>query len=531
MKFKTQLIIVFLLAAITRLLHLYYYPVRLTDYHLIQTAADNLTNGYGMGFQRSSVEDLSLFYFEGLRLWPPLVTVITAYINQITGNRFLTDVILLSLSMLGLLWILYKIAKTINLHTSWIIVLFLFLAFNPEVIKHPGFSDVISAFFCLWSILVTAEWIKSDTEKNYLQIILTSLLLFLPSAFRYQYYTLSVFLPIAIVTYAIHSKNKKMLNAGLVCLSLTLSFLLLQEILLYWYTKQKVTIFIEKDTKGIYPGNLTEIYPFFLKTFLNTSYIENTWQTFLLHIRKSYLLFSFLLLCGWSCLLIRKTNSIIKKKAKIILLLLSILVFLFFTLAALSVTHESQLHANGKWTYVMEGRYYIVPSLLILLLTIWMLQEYQQNFTRNKRNAVVVLLTLSLLYNGLLTCKFYYNIATRNLPAQKKKPENERELIGHFFYQQATKSNIPLVISTEDPSIGFYPYHQNIAVTETLQAIGRKQLKTSHIVRLYVVIAQQKSHNKKNVLLPATATKELETANYLIYSLKVEPDQPVQLSP
>lgn len=530
MKLKTRLTIIILFATITRLLLLYYYPLHLTDYHLIQTAADNLINGYGMGFQRSSVQDLSIFYFEGLRLWPPLVTIITALMNWITGNPLLADSILVSIGMIGLIWIIYKLAKKMNLNENWIQILLLFLAVNPEIIKQPGLGDIISAAFCMWGILVTADWIKSGSRKNVLQILAIALVIFLPSAFRYQYYPISALLPMAILLYATYEKDKKLLKAGLVCLTVVMSLIFLQEIMLYWYTKHTITTFIEKDNKGIYPGNLTETYPFFFKTFLNTSYIENTFQSFLLQVRKRYFLLSFLLFGGWLYLLIRKTKSISKKEVAITWLLVTVLIVIIVTLAGLSATHESQLNVHGKWTYVMEGRYYIVPSLLILLLSIWLLQEKQKNLNRNLRKAITVFLTMSLMYNGLLTIKFYYNIVNKNLPIHKNKMKGERQIIGDFLYKQASESNIPMVIVTEDPSVGFYTYHNNIAVAEAPKDMEVKYLNTSHPVKLYIIFVENYSNNENKLLIPETAIKELETANYLVYSLRIEPHQPVQLS-
>lgn len=178
MNYKIRLFIVFLIAAITRLLLLYFFPVHLTDYHLIETAADNLTTGYGMGFQRSSIQDLSHLYFEGLRLWPPLLTLVTALMNHLTGNPLLANFILISISMLSTLWIVYKLTKAISLNENWSLVLFAFLALNPEVIKQPGLSDVVSVLFCLWAILLTIGWIQNSETKTVFQLISISFLFF-----------------------------------------------------------------------------------------------------------------------------------------------------------------------------------------------------------------------------------------------------------------------------------------------------------------------------------------------------------------
>ncbi len=533
MTFTLRLFIVFLIAAITRLLLLYFFPVHLTDYHLIETAADNLTNGYGMGFQRASVQDLSHFYFEGLRLWPPLITLVTALMNHLTGNPLLANFILISVSMLGTLWIVYKLTKTISLNENWSLVLFAFLALNPEVIKQPGLSDVISVFFCLWAILIAIEWIQTSETKTVFQLISISFLFFLPSAFRYQYYPVSIIFPVAILFYGLNTKNKRLTKASLTCLTLVAIFILLQEVLIYSYTGQTITAPVQQDNSGIYPRNLLETYPFFPKTFANTSYLENTWQHFFLPHRYHYFLLAFLLFCVWCCLLIKKlsTSKTIEPSRNFTIgFILSVLLFIILTLAALSLTNQSQQNVHGNWTFLMEGRYFIVPSILLLLLSLWLMQQYYSQKQKRIQKLIQLILSLVLLYNGILTIKFYYNIANRNIPSQKPEGESERTLIGDFLQKKANESTIPLVICTEDPSVGFYPHHKNIAVTESgIKSLSSNTIRTTKAVNLCLIVVKNKGLYTNELSLETKAKTLYQTKNYQIYSIHIEPHQQLKL--
>lgn len=529
-----QLQIVLIFAFITRLLLFYFFPLHMTDYMLINSAAQNLIDGHGMGFIRSSHEDLSAFYFEGLRLWPPLVTALTALCLKFTESHPLTDFLMMTLVLIGFISVLYHLCKEIGLNKKFSVYIFLVFALNPELIKRPGFSDITSAFFCTWALLFLITQLKRDKMASTKLLLFGSLLFFLPSAFRYQYYPVSILFPLYLIASSMFLKDKKFRKRSVYSLMLVLLLLLFQETYLAVYTAQPINQAVAMDKTGFFLFNLQNSYPFFFKTFINISYLENTWNNILRSIRYYYYSVSVVLIICLLAYIIRLLLSRIQNRRETenesnlrqtlsVMSLIPFLILPVFTLIALSLTHNSRTGLPGGWTYVNEGRYYIIPSILLLLLTFWLVQNKWSNFSSITKQILTVLFVTTLIYNLSLTVKFGYNSITNNIPDKERSNRLDRASVNNFIQGFASDS-IPTVITYTEPYFTYFPYIKNVAVTQKIELLQSKKLITKKKVRLLIIAQKEISAEELAFVKRYKAKPHLYRSNCIVYSSIIEPE-------
>ncbi|NCU06302.1 MAG: hypothetical protein GXC73_20300 [Chitinophagaceae bacterium] len=482
---------VILWAFVTRLLYLYSFPLRYTDFYLINTAAQNLADGYGMGFIRSSASDLSLPYFEGLRLWPPLLTGTVSQLYKLTGNIYLANNILLFASLSLLFLFTIQLCKLLELTEKSQVCLYVFFALSPELIKFPGLSDLAAATCTLGASVYLLKFLLKKQKLKKSSLFLLAFLFFLPSAFRYQFYVLSLALPVLLFLSSLYLKDNALKKDSLLLILFTFSFLLLQELFLYIYANQPLDKSVSMDKSGFFPYNLLTIYPFFTKTFLNLSYLENVLSSTLAPYRRYYFLISFFLFIVWFVTIIRALhlNTKNQKKSKktlipTILLLVSVLPF--FTLSLLSLRYNSRSGEPGGWTYVNEGRYYIVCSVLVLILSIWYVQARIKEMSSTAIKTLYTILILIVTYNAAFTFKFYVNVLKQNFPDREITNRQTRKSIDSIISVYAAHPE-PLVITYHEPYFTFHTYKHNVYVTDEIKLFIKKDFRTSKPVRLLAI--------------------------------------------
>ncbi len=523
---KTLFVLV-VFAFVTRLLLLLYFPLHYTDYYLINTAAQNLVDGHGMGFFRSDSNNLSNFYFEGLRLWPPLVPFVTAVFIKLTGNITTTDILLSTLLLITLFIYLNKILTLLKVSAAFQFICYLFIATNPELIKQPGLSDLAAATFSIAACVYSYKIIITTKNHTFLTLLLYAIFFFLPSAFRYQYYPLSIFFPVALFISGYILKDRMLKKHGIILLLFVSLLIFIQEIFLLLYTAQPLTQSVSMDNRGFYFYNLNFIYPFFLKAFVNFSYVENTLPYVVKYFGNLYSLLISALFIFWLVMLVhyvRKqysatTNTTEQKKMIYIKILLMVVAITPLTLTGLSLLHDSRTGLPGGWTYVKEGRYYIVSSLLILILSLWYIQNRIADFSKLIKTAGIIFFGGLLLYNTLLTLKFYYNIYVKNIPDKEITNRGDRAKIQQIV-DKLSKTGIPSVICSNEPYFSYYSFKPNVAITQKTDELVLRKIETSQITQL-LLVAQKPLSGADSILVAKTKAKEVASFSTTILYLAI----------
>ncbi len=528
-----QLQIVILFAFITRLLLLYCFPLHMTDYMLINSAAQNLRDGHGMGFIRSSPENLSTFYFEGLRLWPPLVTLTTSLFLTLTGSATAADMLMMCLVLIGFIWSLYQLCKEMGLTTRYITYVFIVFAINPELIKRPGYSDLAAAFLCIWALLLLIKQLKRKKPSSILTVLFFSLVFFLPSGFRYQYYPISLLFPLYLLGYAFYSKDRLLVKQSLLSFLLVLLFLFLQEYFLFVYTAQPIDQSVAMDKTGFFFYNLKSFYPFSFKTFVNISFLENTWAHIIIPIKHLYFFLAGILVASILLFAIRYLLTTIqltksdKTRLRLNFSVLALIPFMLFPvmiLVGLSLTHNSRSGQAGGWTYVNEGRYYIVPSILLLLLTLWLVQQKWSRLSSILKRLLITLFIISIAYNFSLTLKFYYNVLKQNIPDKELSNRTDRAAVYNYL-QTFGNDSIPTVLTYTEPYFTFFPYVEKVAITSKMDLLSETKMKTKQRIRLLIIAQKDKTESDIRFITKYKAIPVLRQTNCTIYSTIIEPGQ------
>ncbi|RXK60696.1 hypothetical protein ESA94_09545 [Lacibacter luteus] len=532
MKTSTLLFIVICFAILTRSLYLLVFPLQLTDYSLINTAAENFVSGDGLGFMRSTQKDLSTVYFEGLRLWPPLVPLSLSFFIKMTGSAFLANTILLLLILILFHYYLYNLLNRLSINKAGKIIVFLIVALNIDLIKQPGLSDLAAATFSIGATSCYISLILKKTEYSIFKLSIVAFLFFLPAAFRYQYYPLTILFPTLLYASGVYLKDLLLKKNALILFGFILTFITIQELFLFLYTSQPLTQSISMDESGFFPSNLAIIYPFFIKTFASISYIENRFLSFLLPIHQYYSFAIVILLGAWLYFLskniiqrkLTSEKNIVNREKTVLLSVLTILLTPILTLLLLSVTHAKQTDGVEGWTYVQEGRYYIGSSILVLVLTTWFIQNNIKHVSKLFFSVGKFCLLLILSYNLLLTASFYKNLITKEVVIKGVNPNSDRkkveQIIDHLNIN-ATKK----VITYNDASLAFYPYKKNVVVTQKISSLNETGFETSQTIQL-LIIADKPINNSDSVLIHKTNAKQISSLKRCtIYLAEISPSQ------
>lgn len=516
---KKALFGVIIIAFVTRLLLLLYFPLKYTDYYLINAAAENFINGHGLGFTKVYTADLSQFQFEGLRLWPPLVTLLTALLLKITGSIQNTDLTISILLLLLLFVAIHILFQQLKLSVPLQMLGYIFLAVNPEIIKQPGHSDLAAATFCIGACAACINLLQRQQKQNIIIIAATGCLFFLPSAFRYQFYPISFMFPMLIIGSGIILHEKKLQKTGKILFGFITFFIIIQELFLAVYTKQPLTQSVAMDNTGLYFTNLAFIYPVFLKTFVNVSYLENQYGTIFQKIAGLYSAVIIIAFAGYCYLITKRIRKIYntataehqKQKALSNVSLLLTMLLPIAILIMLSICYNSRTGFPGGWTYVREGRYYIVPSLLILTLTLWYIQEIYDKIKPQIRKGGMIIMGLVLSYNSALTVKFFYNIIINNIPDKEVKNRNDRSSIENLLNQFSNEGHKTIVCSDE-PYFTHYTYKPSIAIGPKITGALKTELKSGNDVQV-LIIAQKPVTENDRAFIDQTKAKKIKTIN------------------
>lgn len=505
-------------AFITRLLLLFAFPQQDTDYYIINTAAQNLASGHGMGFLRSYITDLSAFSFEGLRLWPPLLPLLLSGFFKIVNNSQIATTFFFIFFLLIFFYFLSKLLNLLKFTIQTKSIVFLFVATNPELIKTPGLTDLAAASFCLAACTVFIKILSATTRKKVFTLLLCSLLFFLPSAFRYQYYPLTYLFPCVLLCYSFYLKDSVLKYHSIILLIFTVAFTFLQETALYTYTKKDLFYSIEMDDTGFYLSNLKKIYPFWIKSHLNLSYLENRFIRMLSNFEYFYLsiFILYVLVFLYLSRLVLKTINTAKAKKDSSIKELTVAFFLFLsaipllTLMLLSLTHKQQTVNAGSWTYVSEGRYYILSSVLFLVTTAWFSEILRNNGHKFSKNISTWATILILCYNTTLTLKFYINIISQNLPKKGSITKQERKSIEAIIDSLHTDKTTPMAITYNEPSFAYYPQKQNVALTSKINTLATATFHTSNRIQL-LILAKNPLTLSDSILVKKTQAKKIST--------------------
>ena len=304
-------------------------------------------------------------------------------------------------------------------------------------------SDSLSLLFYSLGILMTLRLIKKQ-KSGILNILLFSLVLFLPAFFRYAYYPLTFIIPFVILWIGFKESNKKNIKTG--ALLLIFVTLLISANMLFENMKTGRMLFLNQNYgythNNLYIENLLLFDGFALKAFFNYSKVIGVLGVnFLspLFLLTSFLILIAIVLYGSKRLKYESDNFKVFYTIQVLFLIFNTLLLIVLSLK------EAPQPIDGFWTYVKETRYYSVSMVFVLIICFMALADQRINYIYKK--------TIYLL----LICSFFYSLAMLGKGALSSFT-NPAQLTRQEVYQ-ATKeivNNNPdshIIFSSEQNSI------------------------------------------------------------------------------
>lgn len=269
------------------------------------------------------------------------------------------------------------------------------------------------------------------------------------------------------------------------------------------------------DNRGFFLFNLTFIYPFFLKTFVNFSYIENKFPYLIKHLGHFYSLGILTLFFLWFYKLFTLTKRTkyasdqsieIRKDLSVrIILFISLLPVCILTL--LSLIYNSRTGLPGGWTYVKEGRYYIISSILVLILSLWYIQNQLKAFSTFVKITGTILFATIIIYNSLLTFKFYYNVYSNNIPDKEVYNREDRIKIDAVL-TTLSKNGVTTIISSDEPYFSYFPFKENVAIAQKPSMLISQKFHSSKKIQL-LIVAPNPLTGPDSILVSKTSAKQI----------------------
>jgi hypothetical protein len=498
----------FLLAVIFRILYLFLYPPNGTDHEMMHTAVQSLLSGNGLGFHIASTTDLSVTTFRAMNEWPPLAAYMLSVVKAMTGSGYAADMILLGLGTFLLLVVLRALMQALQLKQEAQSLLWIIIGSNPEPFRNLGVTDLYGGLFLVWGVLLAIRLLQQPAASNR-QLLVASFFFFLPAAFRYQYYPIIFIYPVFLIVAAKLGNQKVLYRQA--WLSLSVVFFLLTTQVALLMQQSGTGAYIAKDATGFYPENLVWAYPFLIKGFINTSYLENqliawagTWALMLYH---AVLLFVTLFICTKLLVyLCRKAWSVrhasvwhMQQVPAWSLLLLTVVAFsVVALLMVLSIRYDAQKQPDGSFgfTYVNESRYFLGSTLLLLLVVARLVQQVRVEIsvpripvTGVRRLAIASLLVVNLSLFG----KLLVNVSSRPQTYFKDNMLVERKLVEEKIRELKEKHQLPVVVTAAQKYFAYQPIQQDFAVVQDYQEVLTSGIKSSQPVQLLLITRKQLS--------------------------------------
>ncbi|HMO33066.1 MAG TPA: hypothetical protein PKE63_08655 [Lacibacter sp.] len=381
---------------------LYQYP--LEDWWHQQSLAINLYNGWGLQYLTASPADLAQWQPLTEFRWPPLLPLLLAGLLGLTGGQMdLSAGILTALAFMVLAAALRSLVRQLQLAPLQQWVLWTWVLLNPVLTDLLSLSDLLSLACWLAGLAAVLRFSVTGAGPH---PVLFSILLFLPAAFRYQYYPLVPVLPALLLYLAATNRNAQRMRQAAWLLGGVLFLLLAQVLLLRGLSGSGAWL---ADTWGGSLRNLTRIAPFFLQAFfpvyLPLNLLAEQGLANPVFLYQCAGLLSLALFTGFVFWLLRHPQTGLPAVFRF--LSLAWLLVLLLYLCSLSLLFREQVNGPATFTYVQEPRYWATALLLLPLL-------FLQSFPALRRGGLILAMVLLLANLAPAVLRLY---KTATLPA------------------------------------------------------------------------------------------------------------------
>ncbi|MEO7922191.1 MAG: hypothetical protein ABIR30_00785 [Chitinophagaceae bacterium] len=379
---------------------LFFYNIRVDGMYQVM-AMQHFVHGHGISVADVLPGDLSVVTYHPLINWPPGYSLLLAPFYLAFGHNYIAAGITMDiLFSIVLIFTCRNILKTLGLSLYLINCYTLLTGFFIYYFYLVASSDAIAISFFVIAVNYFLLLLKKGSSPKLLAGILIPL--FFCGLIKYLFIPLVFIPPVYLFLKGLADKNKSFTKAGLIIFSVLGIGLL--AVLLYQKMTSGSATYISEPSRGFFPENLKDAYP-----FIPASFIQPDTTGMLLRAETSGLqtisrIFQFIHLLILALLILFAFRQLFRYGLKRITLAGDFfwLLFLFATgsmvlLGVLSLFVPKEENVPGSfWTYIEEPRYYGLINVL-LHLAVFVLYIYMQGSPLKKRLIPLFLFLLLLM--------------------------------------------------------------------------------------------------------------------------------------
>ncbi len=408
-------IICFIVAIFGKLSLLKYYYILDNDRIYQVIAARNWLRSLGFTINSVHVNNLSREVFEPLHGYPTGYSALLVPLFSIFHDFEIACLFLDFLSGFLFLIVLRNLLVIIEIPIYLINYSILFFGFTiPVYITYSTPTDLLSLAMCLLSLYLCIRF-SGNTNRFILYGLMMGIVNVLLGTLRYMYVPILFVLPLFLIWNGYRKYNKALSYAGWICLIVTVTGILylsggllrIAELFLSGKSYSGNSTHVYEASKGLYPENLLQFYPFASEAFINTNFVctqlairtlkDFTWWISLLRIvclplQVAFLFFVLIFIYRRKGLATEPRAIFITVGGMLCIILIAVLFYLSFTKPGYVPPP-----VDRYWTYIGEGRYYaFVHIFLYTTFLLWWVFAERSGFKLIRKVAIC----LFLLFTG-----------------------------------------------------------------------------------------------------------------------------------
>ncbi|MBI5858641.1 MAG: hypothetical protein HZB42_13465 [Sphingobacteriales bacterium] len=394
-------VVIVLLAIVARIVQLtFFYNIRVDGMYQV-LGMQNFVDGHGISTSQVLSSDLSKTVYEPLINWPPGYSLLLSpFYVLFNHNYILAGIVLDILAAIGLIFFTRRILRVMDVPTHLINIFTLLTGFFIYYFYFINSSDAIAISFFVMAIYFTLLLLKKDTLS--LKAILPLILcLFLSGLIKYLFIPVVFIVPVFLFLKGTADKKRAIQKSGIILFfSLTI---MLGSVLIWQKMTSGSATYISESTRGFFPKNLTDSYPFIPASFINpdsaglvASNNNDLYKIVYRTFQGITLLLSFVALAYVVKRVIKKGLKFVSQHGNFFYLSFFLSAGIALELIILSLRIGKEENYPGHWwTYAEEPRYYGLVAVLIHL-SVFLLYHYRNSLLIRSKYIFISLILLLL---------------------------------------------------------------------------------------------------------------------------------------
>lgn len=518
----------------------FFYNIRVDGMYQVQ-AMQNFAEGHGFSSSYVLPSGLSAVIYEPQINWPPGYSLLLYPFYILFGNNYILGGIAMDITAaVVLIFYTRKILLLLSTPLHYVNLFTLFSGFFIYSFYFICSSDAIAVSFFTVALYYVLLVLKKG-QASFMQLLTIALCLFFCGFIKYLFIPVVFIIPVFIFLRARAEKNKKLSNSAVFIFSLLLAGL--GALLLWQKLNSGAAAYIASNSRGFFPGNLSNSYPAIPAAIINPDTIglalkegsDGYHFAFrvlqIIHLSLLIILLVFFvfpsLKKGW------KDNSP-RHLFFNLSILLSAAIILLLVLLSLTVGKEEN-YPGHWWSYADEPRYYGLVTVLVHLC-IFLLPALAAagRFNFKLQFAVLLLLLLPETFRGVIfTAKRILHAGKEQYSWQYEKKIQDDA--GAFIQQNQSAHPGEMAVMTGSSYYLYYRVAMQLRIpvmNDSTALMNPGKLNTEKPVALYVLTPDNVQDAMVQAIghIPSYPSKPLYKqdiagtfAGYRIYVIHVTP--------